>query len=119
MDSESYLEVRDTAGTVTRGDTVWPSCPAHSPPGVAPRGRPRSLQGGGGWSQTPCSCRAELGSASGTTGLPLHDRGPSRAPCWGQCLEEAEFCPGLGSSGLLLREIPFSPGAVPFPSPWM
>lgn len=48
MDSESYLEVRDTAGIVTHGDTVWSSCPAHSPPGVAQKDRDRSLQGGGG-----------------------------------------------------------------------
>lgn len=48
MDSESYLEVRDTTGTVTCGDTVWRLCPAHSPPGVAPKDKARSLQGGGG-----------------------------------------------------------------------
>lgn len=48
MDSESYLEVRDPAGTVAHGDTLWPSCPAYSPPGVAPRDRAGSLQDGGG-----------------------------------------------------------------------
>lgn len=47
MDSESYMEVRDTAGTVTHGDAVgFVSCP--QPSWCGNEDRARSLQGGRG-----------------------------------------------------------------------
>lgn len=82
MDSESYLEVRDTAGIVIHGDSVWPSCAARSPSGVAPKDRDE-MAGAAGWRRlipNSCSCKAELGLASGTTSVPFHGQRPP--PCW-------------------------------------
>uniref|UniRef100_A0A803VB20 Pescadillo ribosomal biosis factor 1 n=1 Tax=Ficedula albicollis TaxID=59894 RepID=A0A803VB20_FICAL len=113
MDSESYLEVRGTAGMVSHGDTVaFVSCP--QPSWCGTEGRNQVPAGWRGLIPDSCSCKAR-------------PRAPPASPCMAKDPPESH----AGSSAwrrlnsvhaLLLAscsEIPFAHWAAPFPTPWM